>query len=419
VKANDYDVIGSTTFSTSPYFGYASVVNLNNLSYPNFAVITQNMSSVFYVPLSTNYYEFKETYTVVFSYGGYNYQPSAILTYYNNTAQSGIYELSHTSTNNFSIYARVGNSQGADSFSCTYGVSYDVSIRTIVNYTTNLLSENVSFFTVGYLDNSAYSLGTIGFQNTINQDIAYLNVTSNWLSNGDFAQISNHYFYQVSSQISFQYQISPTPILTTLNVYSTLRATEGLGSVVYDFQALYYGTTYTVNCQVYTNSSLNSNGTFTVSSAGLSLVSTSLNYIPVASGTITNGEFAFGIAPRNNPNPEIYENLDIYWNITTSFSNQYILIKYSIPPPPDQPTNYNFGYTGDITGFIVPLIFILVPTLFLTIYLGKNGFLVGLSLSVGLCAMINLVPIWFVFLTGLCLVLLIFTNDVGGIRERF
>ena len=77
MKANDYDAIGSTTFSTSPYWAYASVVNLNNASFPNFAFITPDMSYVFYVPLSTNYYEFKETYTVVFSYGGYNYQPSA------------------------------------------------------------------------------------------------------------------------------------------------------------------------------------------------------------------------------------------------------------------------------------------------------------------------------------------------------
>ena len=217
------------------------------------------------------------------------------------------------------------------------------------------------------------------------------------------------------SSATFVYTFTPTPISIALNQYSTTRTSP------YDVVQLSQGTTYTYNGYLYnSNTTLSGNGTFTVQSSGLSLSSDSFSYTLVLTGTVTNGQFVFQFAPRNNPNPVIYENIIVSWNTTSTSGYSIMLIFWESNPITTAPptSSGGFGFSGNLGSFLGLFLLIFIPTMGFTIYLGTKGFLIGLSLMMGIGVITGLLPLWFIFMMGISMILLLFTNNVGGIRDR-
>lgn len=324
-----------------------------------------------------------------------------------NTPELHVYCLNIQSTNaNYDSFALINGVYNAVFIGYSYEIVYE-------QFTINGLNSSGLILTgsIGYIGTTKYFNTIIGSSNggliPFNSNLIFEYDTVNLQALCDTITTLPY-------SATFQYVFSPLPISETLNQYSSSRPSP------YDLIQLSQGITYTYNGYLYNfNTTLSGNGTFVVSSTGLSLDSTPTVYTPVVSGIILNGQFVFQFSPRVNPNLIIYENIIVSWNTTTTSGYSIMLICWiASSSQTPTPTGYQFGFSGDIGNFLVLFIIIMVPTLFFTFYLGKNGFLIGISLMSCITVVSGLMPIWFLFFTGICLVLLLFTNNVGGINDR-
>lgn len=91
-------------------------------------------------------------------------------------------------------------------------------------------------------------------------------------------------------------------------------------------------------------------------------------------------------------------------------------------PTPVIPTEYDSWYSNVIVSFMVMFIFVFVPPMILSFEFAKYradpivGFLGGLVLTISIGYMVGLLPVWFIFLIGLVMFLIILTKT--GVLTR-
>jgi hypothetical protein len=311
-------------------------------------------------------------------------------------------------------------------FLSTDGVNYQVNLYSDSNSaptTANIAIENLYWFEFGLFYSGGvwqyrgYINGTSSFgSNTI--AIAFTSPTiklayhdtignaytlGNWyMSNPIFEY--NHTFPPTNNfnSITYDYSISPIPVVGSFPISWVMSQ----------------GTTYTYNGYIYLNSQLTLNGTYFIETSGLSLSQDVSNSTSVVlSGTITKGQFTFQFAPRNNPNI-VYEAIYIFWNVSTFASYETYVLEWTTVSNPSIPSGTGFAYL-DLSIFIGIFMVIFIPAMIMGIYFGRNGFFVGLILVTGIGVISGLMPIWFAFLLAIGLIALLFTNNIGGIKDRF
>lgn len=165
------------------------------------------------------------------------------------------------------------------------------------------------------------------------------------------------------------------------------------------YAQLYMSTTYTFYGTVYNSTgTANQNGTATITTA-----------YGQTTADISLGAFNFTLAPRTGT-ADVYENIGIVMALddpeTLTVSIQF---KWDATGSTGGFTNDDDTFASQIGDFMVIFLVTFVPALLLGFYMkSAYGFVGGLVLGTATAFLGGLVPVWFVFLSGLVLVALLF-----------
>lgn len=207
---------------------------------------------------------------------------------------------------------------------------------------------------------------------------------------------------------SYVFSLSPQP-LQLIGSGTILRAVCMLGQQ------------YTYNGEIFADGVRVGNGTYTVSSTGLSTnyyIATQGTYGTVSTtGVITNGLLSFTLTPRTSAYVTIYEGIKVSININgatqeyyhtfvwTSDVNEDGLAPSTAPTiPPVQPTNNNgMGGTNSINllsgGTFIGVIIVVLFTMLFGAFAGRDGILAGLMFSIMIASLLGLFPIYGILLS--------------------
>jgi hypothetical protein len=365
-----------------------------------------------------NAYDFGTMPTSDFSYtdgGGIFYVALGI----DETSNTVYYHLHGMIENNYGGYGTYGDYNAME-----YGKYYSIEELVLYgNYNSTTLFHNILVYDYGFLEVPAHLLSNTSYAFDTAKYTVY-----NWNQSYTFATFScaiagtmqNNIFYsniQYTENATYTYALSPNPIsVGTFQIYPLLE--------------LYQGQSYLYTGNVYLSGDSNINGTYNITSSGI-LVGLFPNYLRspkidfpfhsvLGNTSFTSGTFTFTLSPRNGASDIISESIEIIitFSDSSTFSALYVIDWYNynyVNPRTEENQNTGGGQETQLGNFFIDFIIIFIPSMFMGIYFGRNGFFIGLVLVSGIGWISGLMPIWFIFLAGIGLILLLFSNvDIGG-----
>lgn len=223
-------------------------------------------------------------------------------------------------------------------------------------------------------------------------------------------------WFATNPSFAFVFSLQPTAIQTLISP-PTYRA------VCYQEQ------NYNLTGEILINEVETGNGTYSVTSTGLSLdynIDEEGYYgTSTVSGSIVNGQFSFQIPARYSTYPTIYEGVKI--NCTIEGSSHVYTIKFvwtiyasedglehttatPTPNPTSSEGGLGFGGGAFSTNMLVGIMLTLIFAVVFGAIAGRDGLLAGLMLSIFFCSIAGLFPLWGVIIAIIIGALLILSH---------